>query len=659
MADTPTIQNGDFEMPRIGPPFVSSVMVPGWNHSGAIGLGYLMRVGYTDAFGTAFVAGHGQQFLLLGGGPINTGDENWSTDITGLTPGVTYTLSFLMGSQRPRIATTLTVSFQTGSVTQPQTFTLSPNDFAYWGTWEQMQMNFVATAPTATVVFSVFETKSELGLDYVNVAVAATPLLPPSISSVYLPISNGIRLAPGAPMLINGANLGTGANDVATITIAGESAPIISFLNSTSVLAQVPVDLQPGPAGVVATRAGMSSNLLSTTIVAYAPEIYYGSVSPFTDSAGNPITTSNLAVPGASVTCLAIGLGPTNPPQATGVPAAAASPAATPVEVTVDGRMVAPDFAGLAKGSLTDYTVTFKIPLETAIGAQPVSISVGGATSNTVTLQVGPALPQINAIVNAASFKAGTASPGSFVSIFGSSFGTEDTTSNIFPATSFNGVTVLVNSAKVPLSTVSASKGQINLVLPPDLAEFGTALVQVSNAVGVGTAFVLQLAPNSVGVFRINDPADSGRMNGAVLFSGTAWDVMPLSMAAALGLPSCSSVTTASACGQPAKAGDQVQIYLTGLGRATPNGDPNGQVLPTGVVAPADGSVLYKTVQTPTVKVGGIPAEVSFSGIAPGTAGEYQINIAIPSGVQPGDSVLLTVTMPDGNSDTVVIAITE
>src|SRR5579871_5165185 len=273
MADTPTIQNGDFEMPRIGPPFVSSVAVPGWNHSGATGLGYLMRVGYTDAFGTAFVAGNGKQFLLLGGGPINTGDENWSTDITGLTPGVTYTLSFLMGSQRPRIATTLTVSFQTGSITLPQTFTLSPNDFAYWGTWEQMQMNFVATAPTATVVFSVFETKSELGLDFVNVVVAATPLLPPSISAIYLPISNGIRLSPGAPMLINGSNLGAGANEVVTLTIAGETAPVISFLNSSNVLAQVPVDLQPGPATVVATRAGMSSNLFATTIVAYAPEI--------------------------------------------------------------------------------------------------------------------------------------------------------------------------------------------------------------------------------------------------------------------------------------------------------------------------------------------------------------------------------------------------
>jgi uncharacterized protein (TIGR03437 family) len=68
--------------------------------------------------------------------------------------------------------------------------------------------------------------------------------------------------------------------------------------------------------------------------------------------------------------------------------------------------------------------------------------------------------------------------------------------------------------------------------------------------------------------------------------------------------------------------------------------------------------VLYKTVETPVVKVGGVPAVVSFSGIAPGNAGQYQINIQVPSGVQPGDDVTLQITMPDGSTDTVTIAIT-
>src|SRR5882724_18604 len=83
-ADTPTVVNGDFENPRIPAPFISPVAVPGWIHNGAPGIGNLARVGYSDGFGEAAQAGHGQQFLLLGSGPDSRGDASWSTIITGL-----------------------------------------------------------------------------------------------------------------------------------------------------------------------------------------------------------------------------------------------------------------------------------------------------------------------------------------------------------------------------------------------------------------------------------------------------------------------------------------------------------------------------------------------------------------------------------------------
>jgi uncharacterized protein (TIGR03437 family) len=54
--------------------------------------------------------------------------------------------------------------------------------------------------------------------------------------------------------------------------------------------------------------------------------------------------------------------------------------------------------------------------------------------------------------------------------------------------------------------------------------------------------------------------------------------------------------------------------------------------------------------------IGGIAAQVGFSGIAPGTAAEYQLNTTIPAGVQPGESVPVVIAMGD-SSDTVTIAI--
>src|SRR5580692_6180294 len=86
LADVPTIQNNDFEMPVIGPPDVSLIAVPGWSHTGATGLGNLCRAGYTDGVGSVGSAGHGNQFLLMGGGIGLVSDATWSTYITGLTP---------------------------------------------------------------------------------------------------------------------------------------------------------------------------------------------------------------------------------------------------------------------------------------------------------------------------------------------------------------------------------------------------------------------------------------------------------------------------------------------------------------------------------------------------------------------------------------------
>jgi len=237
--------------------------------------------------------------------------------------------------------------------------------------------------------------------------------------------------------------------------------------------------------------------ILGMSTAAFTPAIYYQGASAFTDSAGNPITLSHMAVPGSSVTCVAIGLGPTNPPMVAGVKATTASPVTTPLTVMVGNTMVVPDVAGLKVGTATDYQVTFKIPMATPSGAQPVSISVGGVTSNIVTLLAGLPAPQIDAIVNGATFKSGTAAPNSFVSIFGSGFGTEDTPSNIFPATTFNQVSVAANGLLVPLYIVAGTKGQINLVLPSELPESGTAFVQVKNSQGTSATFLLPLAAHS------------------------------------------------------------------------------------------------------------------------------------------------------------------
>lgn len=486
----------------------------------------------------------------------------------------------------------------------------------------------------------------------------------PTITKVTDEFGVGSTLTAGMPITITGTNFGTDTKNPPVVKIGGEIAPFwLLGPDGTQAFVFVPGDLAAGATTLTVTAGNATSDPFAITLATFAPVLAVpgGSiVSACTDAAGNPITALHLAIANVDVTCSALGLGPTNPnvPPDPNVNNTTAAPTTNPVEVMLGNKMVMPDYAGLAVGTFAGfYQVRFKVPPDVPAGAQPLTLTVGGITSNTATLNVGPPVPVINAIVNGATFLAGKAAANSFVSLFGLNFGSADTTGNIFPALDFHGVSVIVDDPPVPLYFVVGSGGQINIVLPSELPESGTAHVQVKSSQGTSAVFDLPLAPSSVGIFRIIDPSNSKRMNGAVLFSNTAWKVMPLSMAKALGFPSCDSVTTASACGKPAKVGDQIQIYLTGLGKATPNGDPNGKVLPTGSLAPADGSVLYKTIAMPTVKVGGILADFSFSGIAPGNAGQYQINLAIPDGVKPSDDVTLTVTMPDGSTDTVTIAV--
>ncbi|MBZ5606161.1 MAG: hypothetical protein LAO79_28035, partial [Acidobacteriia bacterium] len=178
----------------------------------------------------------------------------------------------------------------------------------------------------------------------------------------------------------------------------------------------------------------------------------------------------------------------------------------------------------------------------------------------------------------------------------------------------------------------------------------------IRNTTGAGQNLLLTMASADVGVFRVPDPANANRQSAAATIANTAWYVLPAAVATEYKFAPCPAASPATACAGPAHPGDSIVIYFTGGGKATPNGDANGKPVATGSVAPADGSVVYQTVIKPTLKIGGLDAPVQFSGIAPGTAAEYQINTTIPAGVALGDDVPVVLTFGN-SSDTVTIAI--
>jgi uncharacterized protein (TIGR03437 family) len=198
-------------------------------------------------------------------------------------------------------------------------------------------------------------------------------------------------------------------------------------------------------------------------------------------------------------------------------------------------------------------------------------------------------------IVNAASFQAGLAAPGSLIAISGSALASSTASAAMFPLPlSLGGASVTIGGLPAPL--LYASAGQINAQVPFE-TPVGMAMVTVNG----NTSSNLAIAPTAPGVFS--------------LVAGQA---------AAVNLDG-----TVNGPAHPVGAGGEIAVYVTGLGAVSPGvGD--------GVAASLN--ILSYVNATVSATVAGQPAKVIFSGLAPGYAGFYQVNVIVPSlasGVYP------------------------
>lgn len=467
-------------------------------------------------------------------------------------------------------------------------------------------------------------------------------------------------LCPGILATIYGTGFGTSASGV-TVSVGGESAYVLSGMNEVTpnqMNVQLPYDVPAGSASVVVTVGGVASAPFSITLQAVAPTLavyaQLGGAGGFVDPHGKYISSSNLASPGEVLTVYPTGLGPTNPAIAAGV-TPSAQPTASMPTLTVGGvsaqiiSSTLSSYAGL-------YQVNFKVPSGVQ-GNAPVVLTIAGQSSNSVPLP----LPGISAIVNGGSFaNTGTAAPEEIVTIYANGLGSQDEITKGYQTTTAQGVSVTFNGIAAPIFALVTESSQLNVIVPSELPTTGTVQVQLTTSAGMGPDLPLIMDSAVPGIFLVNDPANASADIAAAQFANTTWLVVPASAAMALQLAqncTASKANPVSNCGQPAAPGDYVVLYVTGLGEATPKGDPKGTPLSTGTAAPADGSTLYETVATPAVQVGGKPVSVLFSGIAPGFAGLYQIDFQIPMGVTEGDSVPITVAMPGSTTGSATMAV--
>jgi adhesin/invasin len=175
---------------------------------------------------------------------------------------------------------------------------------------------------------------------------------------------------------------------------------------------------------------------------------------------------------------------------------------------------------------------------------------------------------------------------------------------------------VTVNGVVAPLYYVSPT--QINFQMPAATAS-GSAQIAVVSSTGQGSAPAPLITPVQPGLYvDANLRAKALNQNLTVHTPQT-----------------------------PIPAGNYVILYLTGMGPTTPP-VADGQPAPTSPLAVLNGSVQ--------ATVGGIPANVSFAGLAPGFAGLIQVNAQIPNGLAPGDQpVFVTINGVASNAGLITV----
>jgi uncharacterized protein (TIGR03437 family) len=208
-----------------------------------------------------------------------------------------------------------------------------------------------------------------------------------------------------------------------------------------------------------------------------------------------------------------------------------------------------------------------------------------------------------HSVVNAASNVPGLV-PGSLTTIYASSLrdtaGITEAPRLPLPV-SLGDVMVLVNGRPAPLLAVASGTGgeQVNFQAPFELMPGTTASIVIRRGGADSAAVAMPVVAAQPGIFATGG---TDAIAADANFERITQD-------------------------HPAVRDAFIVLYATGLGEV--ENSPG-----TGNAAPS--TPLARTRVTPQVRFSGTPAEVVFSGLAPGFAGLYQLNVRVPAGLTAG-----------------------
>lgn len=271
-------------------------------------------------------------------------------------------------------------------------------------------------------------------------------------------------------------------------------------------------------------------------------------------------------------------------------------------------------------------------------GAFVVRVKLGNSTlTNARALALTSVVAPMTATsVEAASYSA-TVAPGQIIALFGNDFvpGSGIAAANTLPLPrSLQAVSVYVNGVAAPLYFTSDT--QINYQMPYSTSA-GAASIVVLRDDGIASYGSVNVATAAPALFAADA---SGKGQAAAQNSDFSRN----------GDPAMDPQS------KRARKGDYVVLYGTGAGAQFVNAS-NNQPLTIKDGEAATSSPLAATASLPTATVGGKPATVYFSGLAPGFVGLWQLNVQVPADAPSGANVEVLISFGGKTANRMTIAV--
>ncbi len=239
--------------------------------------------------------------------------------------------------------------------------------------------------------------------------------------------------------------------------------------------------------------------------------------------------------------------------------------------------------------------------------------------------------------------------PGSMVALLGKNFAA----GGLIAAEGFplplrlGGVSVRFDGLEARLFAVTSQRiyAQLPSALAADVllegATSAIASVVVETAAGSSYPRRFFVGPHGPGIFTISG---EGTGQGAVLLAGTTVLAAPPGFSGDIQLAQPGEMANLYTASRPARAGEIVEIYATGLGAVEPPiADGANSCEPQSVCAEDfSNAALRRTVERPRVWIGGVEIaeeDVLFSGLAPTLAAVNLVVARAPQGVEASDAV--------------------